>query len=460
MKKIVLISILAIFSNLSIGQNRLNITFLDNWHSDTIISNSSEAKYSDCWGYEKDGKEYALLGSTEGVHFFQIEDDKFKFLDFIPGRFSSTSVIHRDLKVYKNYLYTVCDEGESSLQIIDLSYLPDSAVLVAENDTTFARVHNLFIDEKNELMYACSITPKSNGTILSQKSMEVFSITNPEQPTLVFSGPTDIPEVHDAYVRDNIAYLNCGFDGLRVYDFSNPSTPVFLQNLNIYQDQGYNHQGWMSPNGKTYIFSDETNGKRLKKCNVDENHLITIRQRFGTNITENSVPHNVIVTNNFIFVAYYNEGFRVYDLHSPTIKEIAHYDTYPQEHSYKLNGAWGGFSELPSGRILVSDRQNGLFLFDFNRELFSLSTNAKISISPNPIQSGNSLNIRLTGRRITSFNVKLVDTKGKEVYKQFFSNSDAGTIPICVSKGIYFLQVEYTDYLGDVIRESKRLIVH
>jgi len=443
-----------------LGQSSLNVNFLDNWRTDTLLSNSSEARYSDCWGYEKDGIEYAFIGSTEGIHFFKITDNKFEAIDFIAGRYSSTSVIHRDLKTYKNFLYSVCDEGESSLQIIDLSYLPDSAVLVAENDTTFAQVHNLFIDPQNELLYACLITPKSNGTLLSQKSMEVFSISDPVSPTLVYSGPNDIPEVHDAYVRNNISYLNCGFDGLRIYDFSTPSSPIFIQNIAIYQDQGYNHQGWLSPDGKTYVFGDETNGKKLKRCTVDENNILTIKQRFGTNTQNGSVPHNIILTDNFAFVAYYNEGFRIYDLRNSSVKEIAHYDTYPQQHSYKLNGAWGVYSELPSGRILISDRQNGLFLLDFNRSLFSTSSNGDISISPNPVSNGEFINIRLNGRRITSFNAKIIDTKGKEIIFKSFYNSNAGSIPIYFSKGIYFIQIEYIDYLGDTIRESKRLIVH
>ncbi len=460
MKNFILIFLFFISSSIVLGQNSLNVDLIDHWHSDTIITNSSEARYSDCWGYEKDGVEYAFIGSTEGVHFFKIINDRFIPVDFIQGRFSSTSVVHRDLKVHNNYLYTTSDEGFSSLQIIDLSYLPDSAVLVAENDTTFARVHNLFIDHENELLFACLITPKANGNLLSQKSMEVFSIANPEQPTLVYSGPTDIPEVHDVYVRNSIAYLNCGFDGLRVYDFSNPSSPIFLQNLNIYQDQGYNHQGWMSPNGKTYVFGDETNGKRLKMCSIDDNHLVSINKRFGTNIENGSVPHNIVLTDRFAFVAYYNEGFRVFDLNNPFIKEIAHYDTYPQSHSYKLNGAWGVFAGYSSGRILISDRQNGLFLFDFNKELFSTNTNTSISISPNPISSGEKLKIRLTGRKINSFKVKVVDTKGKNLFEQSFEKANAGIIPISLSKGFYFVEIEYTNYLGDVIRESKRLVVH
>ena len=197
----------SLFTTLVDGQELLNITFLDSWQDNSIITNSSEARYNDCWGYVQNDQEYAILGSTEGTHFFKIDvNNSFNQVDFKSGKFSSSSVIHRDIKVFQNYAYVVCDEGESSLQVFDLSFLPDSVHLVAENDTSFARVHNLFIDPENELMYACLITPKINGVLQNQKSMEVYSISNPVSPILIYSGPTDIPEVHDAFVRNNIAY--------------------------------------------------------------------------------------------------------------------------------------------------------------------------------------------------------------------------------------------------------------
>ncbi|MCO4813878.1 MAG: hypothetical protein KC454_04155, partial [Flavobacteriales bacterium] len=303
MKATTLFLLIFLLADVLSGQSSLNITLLDNWQDEQIISNSSEVRYNDCWGYVQNGIEYAVIGSTEGIHFFEIKNNNtFEFVDFVEGKFSSTAVVHRDIKIYKNFLYTVCDEGQSSLQIIDLSGLPNSVSVIGEIDTTFSKVHNIFIDETNDLMYACTITSMINGVQSSPVAMQVYSIVNPINPTLLYSGPNDIPEVHDAFVRDNIAYLNCGFDGLRVYDFSIPSNPVFLQNESIYQEQGYNHQGWMTPDGKTYVFADETNGKKVKKCSVKGDHTINIDRYFGTNSEDNSVPHNIMLDNNFAYV--------------------------------------------------------------------------------------------------------------------------------------------------------------
>ena len=443
------------------GQSSLNVTLLDNWQDEEIITNSSELRYNDCWGYVQSGIEYAVLGSTEGIHFFEIKDNNtFQFIEFIEGKFSSTAVVHRDIKIYNNFLYAVCDEGESSLQIIDLSGLPNSVTVVAENDTTFSKVHNIFIDEANNLMYACAITPMVNGIQSSLVPMQVYSLANPVNPVLLYTGPSDIPEIHDAFVRDNVAYLNCGFDGLRIYDFSDPSNPIFLQNESFYQEQGYNHQGWMTPDGKTFVFADETYGKKVKKCSINSDHTINIEQYFGTNSSENSVPHNIMLDNNFAFVAYYNEGLRIYNLDSSPIEEIGHYDTYPSESPFKMNGAWGVYSELPSGRILVSDRENGLFLLGFDRSVFTTAHEGEVTIYPSLIENNTPITIKINNPEISSFVLDIIDLNGKVCFSQGVTSSNYFTFQGDLSKGLYSIRVQYLDYVDDLYVITKKIVVY
>ena len=461
MKATTLFLLTILFADVLSGQSSLNITLLDNWQDEQIISNSSEVRYNDCWGYVQNGIEYAVIGSTEGIHFFEIKNNNtFEFVDFVEGKFSSTAVVHRDIKIYKNFLFTVCDEGQSSLQIIDLSGLPNSVSVIGEIDTTFSKVHNIFIDETNDLMYACTITSMINGVQSSPVAMQVYSIVNPINPTLLYSGPNDIPEVHDAFVRDNIAYLNCGFDGLRVYDFSIPSNPVFLQNESIYQEQGYNHQGWMTPDGKTYVFADETNGKKVKKCSVKGDHTINIDRYFGTNSEDNSVPHNIMLDNNFAYVAYYNEGLRIYSIIGSDTKEIAHYDTYPTESPFKMNGAWGVYSDLPSGRILVSDRENGLFLLGFERSIFTTTQEGEVTIYPSLIESNAPLTIKVNDHEVTSFELEILDSNGKICFNAEATSSNYITFQSDLSKGVYFIRVRYLNYIDDVIVTTKKVVVY
>lgn len=458
LKKLLFISILLV-SRLSIAQGSHNVKLLDNWQDLNLLSNSSLVRYNDVWGYEKNGQEYAFIGTTEGINAFNIDvNGKLLFIDSIQGRYVNSGVIHRDLKIYDHYLYTVCDEGISSLQIIDLNFLPDSLHKVADIGGAFGRVHNLFIDDANKLLYACSVTPEIGGALQSLIPMQVYSIMDPINPVLVYEGPGDIPEVHDAFVINNIAYLNCGFDGLRVYDFTNALSPSFLQNMSFYQDQGYNHQGWMTPNGNYYIFGDETNEKKLKKCLVGSDHTLTIDKTFGTNWEDGSVAHNIMLDNNFAFVAYYNEGLRIYDLRYRIPKEIGHYDTYPDDSPFKMFGAWGVYSALPSGRILVSDRIYGLFVLDFDRGIFQV-TSDHFEIYPNPVNNSNQLKIRLDDY-VTSFEVQIADMKGELLLEQSFLNQNYGIVDVSLfAKGVYQLSVEFTNYLGELELRKAKLIV-
>ncbi len=428
-----------------LSQDYKNVDLLDHWYSADPETNSTIARFNDCWGFEHKDNEYAVLGSTMGAHIFRVADnDKLIPVDFQAGDFTGATVVHRDYKTYRNYLYAVCDEGNSSLQIFDLNSLPDSIEKVNTIQSNFGQVHNIFIDTTNAILYACIVTNIVAGAPAGSVAMRVLSLADPLNPVLLYTGPNDIPEVHDCYVRDNIAYLNCGFDGLRVYDFSNPANPLFIQSLDIYHEQGYNHQGWMSPDGKTYIFGDETMGKRLKKCSV-ENTILNIDGRFGSNHQEQSVPHNIFLTDNFAYVAYYNEGLRIFDSRKNTPVEVAHYDTYPQEYFFKMNGAWGIYRFEKSGRILVSDRQSGLYLFSFDESKFVNSEQNDISIFPNPVQQGEELTVYVNQKDITNFDIAVYDLNGRKIKSHKQSNYSYISFTNDMAKGMYIFEVNWYD---------------
>jgi choice-of-anchor B domain-containing protein len=441
------------------AQEQKNITFLDNWNEDTLVTNTSNVRYSGCWGFTRNNTEYAIIGSTEGTHFFRLStENKLIQCGFVEGRFNSSQVIHREFKTFGNYTYSICDEGNSSLQIIDLSYLPDSVIKVADiQDLNFGKIHNISIDTANALLYACLVTPIVAGSPLSLVPLRVFSLTDPVNPVLLWEGPSDIPVVHDCYVRDNVAILNCGDEGLRVYDFTNPSTPSYINNLTFYQDQGYNHQGWLSPDGLTYIFADETNGKRIKKCTVGSDYSIQVQSFFGTNYENNSVPHNIMCTNQFAFVAYYNEGLRIFDIRNAPI-EIASYDTYPTSSIFKMNGAWGVFSNYLSGRIIVSDRQNGLFLFHFDQTIFINEASDKFNIYPNPASKNGKFIVRSAYDEIAEFTVTLYNNAGELIMTEKISNQSYGSFSTPEVSGLYTVKIAFVNYLGEQEIAVQKLI--
>lgn len=438
-----------------------NITLLDHWHADSItIHPSTKVRYNDVWGYFQNGIEYAMIGTTEGVHFFKIESNKLVPIDFVGGKFQSHTVVHRDIKTYKHYAYLVCDEGNSSLQIVDLQYLPDSVHLVYENDIDFVTVHNLFLDEESELMYANVVKSINPNTQLQMTyPMRIYSLANPIAPQLKYTGPNDVNHVHDVYARGNLAILNCGYDGLRVMDVTNPSIPLNRQVLNAYPDMGYNHQGWMTPDGTRYIFGDESKGKRLKL--YERNGMqFTHKQTFGTNFKNESVPHNVMCDDSFLYVAYYNEGLRVFDIRS-IVKEVAHYNTFNEVDTwYKMNGAWGVYSQLTDGKILVSDRQSGLFLFQFNQKAALYSSVESCNVFPNPLGADKKVQLILPSDAKKFVQAQLIDFNGKVVneWKSFDWNSYQ-TLGLTQNTGSYILKVEYINYMNEIEQCESKLII-
>lgn len=447
------------------GQEIKNIQLLDHWYSDTLLTNSSQVRYSSCWAFEQNGKEYAVIGSTEGAHFFELtEDDKFRFIDFVPGKFVSSQAINREYKHFKNYVYAVCDDGTSSLQIIDVSYLPDSVHLVTDyRNNLFGKTHNLFVDSLNQLLYLCQVTPIVNNTESSMIPLRVFSLADPTNPTFLWQSPEEIQDVHDIYVRDNLAILNCGYDGIRVYDFSNPTNPIYLSNLQVYKQQGYNHQGWLCPDGETYIFADETPGTLVKKAKLKEDFSIDIESFFGRpNSPYNKTAHNIHCTTDFAFIAYYNDGLRIYDLRINPPREVAAYDTYIDNeltNNFSMWGAWGIHALLPSERILVSDRNSGFYMFDFDRNFFLNQAGDEVQIYPNPVQEYQLLTIRLPFDKTNEFSYVMYDLNGKIIIdNSVFNQSFAEIKPPHVS-GIYFLKVTYLDSFSNEVTVVKKIIV-
>jgi len=454
MKQFVFISFLFLIGRFS-AQEIKNVRLLNHWFSDTIMTSSSQVRFSSCWAFVQNGREYGVIGSTEGAHIFELTtEDSLRFVDFVPGRFQSAQAITREYKHYQNYLYATCDEGLSSLQIMDLSYLPDSVHLVADlQDQYFGKSHNLFIDSTNALLYLTLVNPIVNGNELGILPMRVYSLANPILPSLLWEGPNDIPEVHDLYVKNNRAILNCGFDGLRTYDFSNPSNPVYVNNLTFYPQQGYNHQGWLSPDESTYVFADETAGLDIKKCKVSSSGQLQVQQFFGTeNTPYPKTPHNIHITNEFAFVAYYNDGLRIFDLRKNPPTEIGVYDTYidnAQTNGFSMWGAWGVHALLPSERILISDRNNGFFLFEFDRSKFLIPSTEYIHLYPNPSSIGEEVYVRLPNDEVSEFDINIVDSKGDLVADFQIQQQSYATLAMEMAAGCYFVRVTWTNYLGE-----------
>ena len=379
----ILLTVLGVIFSVTLSCQIQNVWKLDNFRAEFPVG---DGVYNEVWGFVQGGQEYAVIGAMHGTFFFRItEEDKLEQIAYEDGAFSSYSVIHRDYHDYNGYLYEVCDQGSSTLRIYDLHYLPDSIPIVYDDSSLIVRAHNIFIDESSGLLYSCGSTSQLGGDAL-----RVISLQDPINPILVYDY-NFVDYVHDIYVRNDTAFINAGNQGLKVADFSIPTMPIALGSMEFYQDKGYNHSGWLSEDGKSYVMCDETLGMRFKMCNVSDIADINVTSLDKPDSFENTFPHNVMLKEGLAYFSYYNDGLQIYDvrdINNP--KRIAFYDTYPDEDTGTniFKGAWGVYALLPSGRLLVSDRKYGLFLLGYNAPPEINTSNQEHGIYPNPVQGG------------------------------------------------------------------------
>ncbi len=443
--RILLILLLVLVNTNIWAQDSLNVKLLYNWNDTSITQVKAYGdalfRFNEVWGVVVKGREYAIIGSTEGTHIFDVTDPvNSKQVEYIPGAFGEA--VHRDYHDYKGYLYMVSDEGNATLQIVDLNFLPDSVSVVYDSDGLFSTTHNIFIDSTSGLLYTTN-----SG---------IFSLADPTNPQ-----KTSFPSVHghDLYVRNDTLYVNHGESGLFIYDYSNPSSPVLIGSLSSYPDSGYNHSGWLNEKGDIYAFGDETYGKDIKICDVRDYSNIRVLSQVNSGGDSTAMPHNLIIQDDLLYVSYYHDGLYVYDISNPSSPTLAgFYDTYPPSSAKNYNGAWGVYPFLPSGIVLVSDTEYGLFVFDVDDIRLGVDNASKeeidFKVSPNPFR--NEFTIFYTSMPNEDIKLELYDLHGKRMQNILETNnmnSNGTQFQFSINcegfpPGIYFLKMSIGEEMG------------
>lgn len=362
--KLICLSALCLFVSSATGQTSLHMSLRHNWN-DTSLPLKSGLRYNDIWGYADpdDGKEYAIMGSVNKVHFFNVTnpDNPAEVASFAGG----ASSLWRDMKTYGKYAYSVADEGAEGLMVFDLDNLPNSVSKVLQTTSFFLRCHNIFVDTLAGRLYAAGCNTRSNGLIVLDLS------SNPASPTLLASVALSGGYVHDVYVRNHVAYCSHGFNGLYVYDMTTPASPVLQGTLSGYLQAGYNHSSWLNTAGNRLVFCDETHGSSIKIADVSDLNDMSVLSLFKSAMLApaftNSIAHNPFIKGDSVYISYYHEGVQVFDISNPAnVQCVAYYDTNPDNTNYSgYDGSWGVYPYLPSGNIIASDTKNGLFVLSF-----------------------------------------------------------------------------------------------
>lgn len=303
--------------------------------------------YASCWGYvdPTTGVEYAILAARAGTAIYNIADPRNPVLT---GFIAGPNNLWREMKTYREFCY-VSTEAGGGLQIISLAN-PEAPFLAATyTGSGLSSVHTVTVDTLNARLYA-------NG---ANGGCRILSLANPTAPVQI--GNYTGAYVHDSHVRDDTLYAACiGVGQVRILNVANPGS--ISEIVRFTTERNATHNCWTTEDRQFLLATDETGNGRVTSWDISD--LGSPIQVDGFTADPNGDAHNVHIRDNLAFVAHYTEGVHILDITDPaTMRQAGYFYTY--NGGGLFDGAWGVFNYFPSGTIVVSDMQSGMFLVDY-----------------------------------------------------------------------------------------------
>ncbi len=349
------------------AQENFNLELVSN--VDFIQGNASD-EGNDIWGYvDGNNIEYAIIGSELGTRIYSLEDPANPIeRAYLEG----PSSVWRDYKDANDHIYVTTDQGGTTegLLIIDMTMAPETITSTnwqpfidftdANGNNVSGQLntcHNIYIDE-NGIGYLAGCGGVGNaGVIMLDLN------TDPKEPIVI--GIEDEFYAHDAYVRGDTLYaseISANPGQLSIYDVSDKSNPISMASQ--VTSFSFCHNTWISDDGKFAFTTDERANANVDSYDISD--LSAIKRLDTYHPAETAglgvIPHNTHYKDGFLITSWYTDGIVVTDVHEPDIMvKVGAYDTYlgPDGGFF---GCWGAYPWLPSGNILASDRQSGLYV--------------------------------------------------------------------------------------------------
>jgi choice-of-anchor B domain-containing protein len=305
------------------------------------------------WGHaDAVGNEYALVGHTSGLSIVNVTDpDNPVQLHQVNGTWS----YWREVRTWGNYAFVVTEGGNLGMQIIDLSGLPGSISTKYWKGT--GAINNL-LNKAHSLQITDGYL-YLNGTNLFNGRTIIVSLADPWNP--LYLGVIPGTYVHDGYVRNDTLWACNIYNGyVSVISVANKSTPSLIMTQNT--PGNFPHNTWLNTSGSTLFATDEVSNSWLSSYDVSDVGNITLLDKIQVTPGSGSIVHNTHVHNDYAVTSWYRDGIVVVDGARPdNLVVVGHYDTSPLAGN-GFNGCWGVYPYLPSGNILASDIEGGLFV--------------------------------------------------------------------------------------------------
>ncbi|MCB9133902.1 MAG: choice-of-anchor B family protein [Anaerolineales bacterium] len=331
---------------------------------------------NDIWGWTDplDGKEYALVGLTNGTSFVEVTNPETPlYLGRLPTHTSNST--WRDIKVYNNYAFVVSEASGHGMQVFDLTRLrtvPNPPVNFTEDAFygAFGNAHNLAINEETGFAYAIGSNTCSGGlhminiqTPLSPSNAGCYSADGYTHDTqcVLFHGP-------DANYQGHEICFSANEDTLTVTDVSNKANPVLVARM-PYAGSAYTHQGWLTEDHAFFLLDDELDEQNFGHNTrtriwtlTDLTNPTIIGVEDGPNP---SIDHNVYTHEGNAYMSNYTSGLQIFDLSDVANGQLVlagFFDSYPSNNNANFNGSWSNYPYFTSGTVIHTGIGEGLFI--------------------------------------------------------------------------------------------------
>lgn len=337
---------------------------------------------NDVWGWTDaaSGREFAIMGTTQGTSFVEISDPVNPvYLGQLPRPAGVGTSSWRDIKVVGDHAFIGSEALSSGLQVMHLAQLlnvPAPPVTFAQTAlyTGFSTSHNIVANPDTGYVYAVG----TNHGACSQ-GIQFIDVVNPASP--VFAGCFG----DDGYTHDAQCVVYNGPDSdwqgreicfaynedtLTIIDVTDKGAPVQISRT-AYSQEYYTHQGWLTDDHRYLLMDDElderndagiTQTRTLVWDVEDLDNPQHIADHAGVST---SIDHNQYVVGNHVYQANYTSGLRILnldDIGSGTLTEVGFFDIYPANNGTTFNGAWSVYPFFPSGNVVVSGIEQGLYV--------------------------------------------------------------------------------------------------
>lgn len=310
---------------------------------------------NDVWGYvDEEQNEYALVGIQTGFSIIDVTGDTYEEVFWVEGN----QTVWRDVKTYGDYAYVCNDNGNQGILIVDMGNLP------ASNDLRYKYIgdssmtaHNLYIDENYLYIF---------GHNFSNQGVLIYDLSDPWNPDSI--GMVDIRYCHDGFARNDTLWtsdINEGY--LSIIDISDKSNPILLGE--VLTPDRFAHNCWPSDDGQYVFVTEERSGSPITSYDISNIENIQELDQYFSSVSEDVIPHNTHYLNGYLYTSHYRDGLTIVDASRPSsLVEVGYFDSAPELEGDGFDGAWGVYPYLPSGKMLITDMQNGLFVVEANPE--------------------------------------------------------------------------------------------